>query len=89
MMPNSRTHLAKLIGFIEQNIALSEYEMRQKGYYWDSVFIESTVECDYLYMVIKSVGFSKIVLNKDELIATQFRDVTIVFAVNVGQVIDI
>ncbi|WP_272931630.1 hypothetical protein [Shewanella sp. KX20019] len=33
MMPSSRTHLAKLIGFIEQNIAPSEYEMRQKGYY--------------------------------------------------------
>ncbi len=75
LKPNSRAHLAVLVEYIESDIKQPEYEMQQKGYYWDSLFIESSSECDYLYMVIKSVDFSKIMVNEDVLIATEFREV--------------
>lgn len=72
---NSRAHLAALVDYIESHTMQPKYEMQQKGYYWDSLFIESSSKCDYLYMVIKSDDFSKIMVNEDELIATEFRGV--------------
>ncbi|WP_228371076.1 hypothetical protein [Shewanella piezotolerans] len=47
----------------------------KKGYYWDSLFIESSSECDFLHMVSKAADFSTILINEDEPIATPFRAV--------------
>lgn len=73
--PGSRPHLEALIQFMQDNIEFPRNEMEQKGYYWDSVFIENIEGIDYLYVVIKSNDFSSIMRDEQGLIETPFREV--------------
>jgi hypothetical protein len=73
--PNSRSHLDSLISYMRENIEFPKSEMEQKGYFWDSVFFETSDEFEYIYIVIKSADFSKIMLDESELIISPFRDV--------------
>jgi hypothetical protein len=73
--PNSRDHLDALIAYMRENIAFPKSEMEQKGYFWDSVFFQSDDEFEYIYIVIKSADFSKIMIDESELIASPFREV--------------
>ncbi|EIV1777545.1 hypothetical protein MOU97_004230 [Vibrio vulnificus] len=60
---------------MRENIEFPKSEMEQKGYFWDSVFFEKTDESEYIFIVIKSADFSKIMVDENELVATPFRDV--------------
>lgn len=73
--PNSRPHLNELITYMRDNIDYPKSEMTQKGYFWDSTFIEQTPEADFLFIVIKSPDFSKIMMDESELSPTPFREV--------------
>lgn len=70
--PDSRPHLEKLIAYMTENRMHPLNEMKQKGYVWDSVFLDKS---DNLYIVIKSEDFTKIMMDESELIGTPFRDV--------------
>lgn len=72
---NSRVHLDQLISYMRENIEFPKNEMEQKGYFWDSVFYEKHEGFEYLYIVIKSTDFSKIMMDENELIISPFRDV--------------
>ncbi|MBL4942280.1 MAG: hypothetical protein JKY81_11530 [Colwellia sp.] len=72
---NSRVQLNQLIPYMRENIEFPKSEMDQKGYFWDSVFYEKDEEFEYVYIVIKSTDFSKIMLDESELIVSPFRDV--------------
>ena len=72
---NSRTKLDELILYMQENIEFPKNEMDQKGYYWDSIFYEKDSEFEYIYIVIKSNDFSKIMMDEVGLIETPFRDV--------------
>ena len=80
--PNSRTHLEKLIAYMREHIEFPLAEMEQKGYFWDSTFIEQTDKADFLYIVIKSPDFSKIMADESELSPTPFREVYEAFRQN-------
>ncbi len=71
----SRPHLDNLISYMRENIEYPRDEMQQKGYFWDSTFIEQTEQADFLYIVIKSHDFSKIMVDESELSPTPFREV--------------
>ncbi|MGS0680515.1 DUF6176 family protein [Shewanella sp. 125m-7] len=71
----SREKLDNLICYMRENIEFPKSEMGQKGYYWDSVFYESTRDHEHIYIVIKSVDFSKIMLDESALLHTPFREV--------------
>jgi hypothetical protein len=60
---------------MRENIEFPKSEMEQKGYFWDSVFYEKNDEFEYIYIVIKSVDFSKIMMDESKLIVSPFRDV--------------
>ncbi len=75
LTPNSRAHLETLISYMRDNIDFPKSEMEQKGYFWDSVFYEETQEFEYIYIVIKSTNFSKIMIDENDLIVTPFRKV--------------
>ncbi|GLX80140.1 hypothetical protein tinsulaeT_34800 [Thalassotalea insulae] len=70
-----RSQLERLIAYMRENIEYPANEMTQKGYFWDSTFIEQTDEADFLYIVLKSHDFSKIMLDENELSPTPFREV--------------
>lgn len=71
----SREKLDVLICYMRENIQFPMSEMEQKGYYWDSVFFESSPEYESIYIVIKSEDFSKIMLDESTLVYTPFREV--------------
>ena len=73
--PNSRSDLDTLITYMRDNIEFPKSEMEQKRYFWDSVFYEKSDEFEYIYIVIKSKDFSKIMMDESELIISPFRDV--------------
>lgn len=73
--PGSRSHLDSLISYMRENIEFPKNEMEQKGYFWDSVFYERDDEFEYIYIVIKSADFSKIMMDESELIFSPFRDI--------------
>ena len=73
--PNSRSHLDSLISYMRENIEFPKSEMEQKGYFWDSVFYEKRDCFEYIYIVIKSTDFSKIMMDESELVISPFRDV--------------
>jgi len=60
---------------MRENIQFPKSEMEQKGYFWDSVFYEKNDEFEYIYIVIKSNDFSKIMMDESELIVSPFREV--------------
>jgi hypothetical protein len=68
----SRPHLEKLLVYMKENYRFPLNEMEQKGYFWDSVFLDGE---DQLYIVLKSADFSKIMENEEQLIATPFREI--------------
>lgn len=72
LVPGSRPELEKLIAYMMENHIEPLNEMKQKGYMWDSVFLD---ESDSLYIVIKSEDFTKIMMDENELIHTPFRTV--------------
>ena len=72
---NSRNHLEQLISYMRENIEFPKSEMEQKGYYWDSVFFESIDSTEYIYIVIKSSDFSRIMKDESKLILSPFRNV--------------
>lgn len=72
---NSRVQLDSLISYMRENIEYPRSEMEQKGYFWDSIFYEKNEDFEYIYIVIKSADFSKIMLDESELIVSPFRDV--------------
>jgi len=72
--PNSRTRVDELLEYMTSSVAGPKNEMSQKGYYWDSVFFGIEVDVEYLYIVLKSNDFSKIMVDESELIATPFRE---------------
>ena len=61
-----------MLDYMEENPNDPLSEMKQKGYFWDSFFLN---EDDHLYMVLKSPDFSKIMTDDADLIATKFRAV--------------
>ncbi|REL27247.1 hypothetical protein DXX93_12175 [Thalassotalea euphylliae] len=71
----SRADLDSLVAYMRENIAHPRDEMSQKGYFWDSIFIEQTDKADFLYIVIKSEDFSTIMVDESELSLTPFRQV--------------
>ncbi|WP_337993082.1 hypothetical protein [Thalassomonas haliotis] len=60
---------------MRENIEFPKSEMEQKGYFWDSVFYEKDEEYEYIYIVIKSSDFSKIMMDESELVVSPFRGV--------------
>ena len=64
--PNSRSHLNTLISYMRENIEFPKSEMDQKGYFWDSVFFEKVDKFEYIYIVIKSDDFSKIMMDEND-----------------------
>ena len=72
--PNSRARLDNLLEYMQSNPEFPRQEMEQKGYYWDSAFFEKVNNVEFLYLVIKSPDFSKIMMDESQLIATPFRD---------------
>lgn len=75
MVSDSRARLDSLIQYMREHIDQPRSEMTQKGYFWDSVFWESGPDADYLYIVLKSQDFTRIMSDDAELIATPFRAV--------------
>lgn|GEM_PF-7010220 len=75
LMPNSRIHLEALIAYMREHIEFPKSEMEQKGYFWDCVFYEKTNNFEYVYIVIKSNDFSKIMMDESEIIISPFRAV--------------
>src|SRR5687768_12299775 len=73
MASDSRSKLTELVDYMRANIDQPCAEMAQKGYFLDSVFWESAADAEYLYIVIKSADFTKIMRNDAELVATPFR----------------
>ena len=67
---------------MREHIEFPLAEMEQKGYFWDSTFIEQTAEADFLYIVIKSPDFTKIMADESELSPTPFREVYEAFRQN-------
>ncbi|MCG7539224.1 hypothetical protein CBQ28_00465 [Pseudoalteromonas sp. GCY] len=72
---NTRPQVDELLAYMQDNIAFPREEMRQKGYFWDSVFFAEEGGREYLYIVIKSEDFSCIMMDESELICTPFREV--------------
>jgi hypothetical protein len=70
LVSGSHPELEKLITYMMENHMEPLNEMKQKGYMWDSVFLD---ESDSLYIVIKSEDFTKIMMDESELIHTPFR----------------
>ena len=60
---------------MKANIEQPANEMAQKGYFWDSVFFDNEAGIEYLYIVLKSGDFSKIMVDESNLIPTPFRDI--------------
>jgi len=73
--PDSRGKLKDLIDYMQKNISFPKNEMAQKGYFWDSVFFDQSGEAEYLYVVLKSEDFSKIMMDESELDATPYREI--------------
>ena len=71
----SRSDIDSLVAYMRTNITYPRNEMSQKGYYWDSIFVEQGDKVDFLYIVIKSEDFSKIMVDESELLSTPFRQV--------------
>lgn len=72
LQPHSRAKFEDLLEFMKANPQLPQTEMAQKGYFWDSFFIDND---DNLFMVLKSPDFSKIVIDDAEIVPTAFREV--------------
>jgi len=72
LKPNSKPHFLTLLKFMQADPAAPKNEMLQKGYFWDSFFLDKD---DNLYMVLKSKDFTKIMLDESELVETAFRPV--------------
>ena len=70
LKPGSRAAVDKLIHYMKSSPELPFNEMNQKGYFWDSVFLDAQFN---LYIVIKSPDFSSVMLNNDDLVETDFR----------------
>lgn len=68
----SKARFQKLLEFMQRDPTAPLDEMKQKGYFWDAFFLS---EDNYLYMVLKSNDFSKIMADESQLIATTFREV--------------
>ncbi|MDF0532850.1 hypothetical protein PY479_01000 [Shewanella sp. A32] len=69
---NSKPHFFELLEFIKANPEAPKEEMVQKGYFWDSFFLDKD---ENLFMVLKSKDFSKIMMDESELIQTAFRPI--------------
>ncbi len=72
LKPYSKQHFFELLQFIKDNPAAPHNEMQQKGYFWDSFFLDQD---DNLFMVLKSPDFSKIMQDESALVETAFRQV--------------
>ena len=72
LKPNSKPHFLELLQFIKANPEAPKQEMLQKGYFWDSFFLDKD---ENLFMVLKSQDFSKIMMDESELVHTAFRPV--------------
>lgn len=72
LRPNSKPHFFELLQFIKVNPEAPKSEMLQKGYFWDSFFLDKD---ENLFMVLKSQDFSKIMMDESELLQTAFRPV--------------
>lgn len=70
LQPNSNGKLLELIEYIKRKPNEPFSEMQQKGYFWDSFFMDGE---DNLYMVLKSKDFSSIMQDEASLIETEFR----------------
>jgi hypothetical protein len=70
LQPNSKEKLLELVDYIKQNPTEPFSEMQQKGYFWDSFFIDDE---DFLFMVLKSKNFASIMQDDASLIETAFR----------------
>lgn len=66
----ARQKFLELVELIKNQPNDSFSEMAQKGYYWDSFFLDQE---NYLYMVLKSADFSSIMMDDSMLIKTAFR----------------
>lgn len=71
----SEVYVQELIKYMQSNIALPKNEMEQKGYFWDSVFFAIEDHEEFMYLVLKSKDFSNIVINDNEIVATEFRNI--------------
>lgn len=70
-----REKVDALLGYMKSNNAFPKSEMEQKGYYWDSVFYSDEQGVEYLFIVLKSNDFSRIMVDESSLIETPFRQV--------------
>jgi hypothetical protein len=75
MTSDRRSDVNDLIAYMRTHIEEPRSEMAQKGYFWDSVFWQSTEEGDFLYIVLKSENFAAIMRDDIGLLATPFRKV--------------
>ncbi|MFC3032732.1 DUF6176 family protein [Pseudoalteromonas fenneropenaei] len=73
--PGSREKVDSLLAYMKSHIDFPKQEMEQKGYFWDSVFYDCEAEDEFLYIVLKSKSFSKIMTDEAGLISTPFREV--------------
>jgi len=70
LKPNSRAKFFELLEYMKNHSDQPKSEMAQKGYFWDSFFIDKE---NNLFMVLKSDDFSRIMTDESQLIATEFR----------------
>lgn len=65
LKPNSKENVLKMIEWTKNNSELASKHMENKGYYWDSLFLESRPDGDYLIYVCKSSDWSKIKISDE------------------------
>jgi len=75
LKPSSRGKVESLVKFMIENPIHPKEEMKQKGYFWDSIFLEEVNDKNFVYIVLKSENFSSIMLNEKGLIETPFREI--------------
>ncbi len=79
MNSGSKDKVKALLNYMKSNIEFPKDEMKQKGYYWDSVFYDTDKNNEYMYILLKSEDFSKIMMDESELDETPFRKVYEIF----------
>ncbi len=56
----AKTKVEELIKYTVENKDLALAHMKDKGYFWDSIFVETRSDGDYMIYILKSSDFSKV-----------------------------
>jgi hypothetical protein len=73
LKPGSRQRVLELIAFMKENRGFVRDEMRQKNYFWDSVFSETVGNDDFILIICKSPDWSE-TKQDEEIQHTPFRE---------------